>query len=214
MRSHTVLVLLVLMLVLVGSTSALHAADPGYFTVSGGWSWPASDKGKDSYDSGLTLAASIRAGLVPNYMSGFEVGYSWYSLNSDLAGTSGGTVSGGDMGMLSITTENDYIFGIPGNTMRPFLNLGLGYYHSYVDGATLTSGGSTTNISTGISSGSYFGLHGGIGALINKERFGVRLDANYETLFTGGQNLDFFSARAGIIFYIQTAESEESDDAE
>jgi len=37
--------------------------------------------------------------------------------------------------------------------------------------------------------------------LIKRDRFGVRLDANYQHLFAGGPDLEFFPVRAGIIFY-------------
>ena len=51
-------------------------------------------------------------------------------------------------------------------------------------------------------------IGGGIGALINRDRFGLRLDANYTYLFQGGPDLEFFSARAGFIFYLQGASTE------
>jgi hypothetical protein len=209
MRSHGVVLCAMMcaaLLLFVTSPCLADTPEPGYFTVSGGWSWPVGGPTQDTYESGPTVGAAIRAGVAPNYYSGFEVGYSWYSLdNSFFEGQSpGSTFSGGNMGILGITTENDYIFGIPGNPMRPCLNLGLGYYKSFVDDATQTTGGTSTTVSPGVSSASYFGFHIGLAALINRERFGIRLDANYEHLFTGGPDPEYINARAGIIFYIQT----------
>jgi hypothetical protein len=202
-----------LLLLVNGAAVSLHAEEHDYFTLSGGWSWPVGGPVQDTYESGLTLAASFRVGVIPNYLSGFEVGYSWYSLDtSKLEETSpGSTFSGGDMGLLSITTENDYIFGAPENPMRPFFNLGLGFYRSFIDDATITTGSNTDPFSTGIYKGSFFGFHGGIGALINRDRFGLRLDANYQYLFVGGPDYEYFSARAGIIFYLQPTSVAEAD---
>ena len=215
MRSLSILVISLLLLLFHGAAVSLHAQEHDYFTLSGGWSWPVAGPVHDSYDSGLTLAASFRAGIAPNYLSGIEIGYSWYSLDTaKLEGANpGSTYSGGDMGLLSITTENDYIFGAPVNSMRPFLNLGLGFYRSFIDDATVTTGSTTESYSTGVYKGSFFGFHAGIGALITRDRFGLRLDANYQYLFAGGPNLEFFSARAGFIFYLQP-QSREAVDSE
>ena len=142
--------------------------------------------------SGPTLAASFRVGVTAGYMGGIEFGYSWYSLDaSGLAQINpGSTYSGGDMGLLSITTENDYLFGAPVNPMRPFFNLGLGYYRSFIDDAWVTTGSTTEPYNTGVYKGSFFGFHTGIGALINRDRFGLRLDVNYVHLFAGCPDLE------------------------
>ena len=211
MRSHGVVVFVcaALLLFVFGSSRPAHAAEAGYFTLSGGWSWPVGGAVQDAYQSGFTLGASVREGVAANYMGGLEVGYTWYSLDTGyFEGLNpGSTISGGNMGMLSITTENDYIFGVAANPMRPFLNLGIGYYHSFVDGATIKTGATSTSFNPGVSSGSFFGWHAGVGALVTRARYGVRLDANYEHLFAGGPDFQYFTARAGIIFYIQTAMS-------
>jgi hypothetical protein len=133
------------------------------------------------------------------------VGYTWLSLDSDKLASSnpGADFSGGDMGLLSITTENDYLVGREENILRPFLNLGLGFFRSFIDDAMVSDGSTPTSYSTGVYEGSFFGFHGGIGALLNRDRFGLRIDANYNYLFAGGPDLEFFSARAGIVFYLQ-----------
>jgi outer membrane protein W len=214
MRSHIALIFTVLLVLFVGSASPLYAQErslpeatvheSSYFTLSGGWSWPVGGPVQDSYQSGFGLAASFRKGLATDYLGGIEFGYSWYSLDSGkLAGKNpGSTFSGGNMGLLSITTENDYLFGPPKNTLRPFVNLGIGYYKSFIDDATKTTGSTAESYSTGVYEGSFFGFHAGIGALINRDRFGLRLDANYQHLFAGGPDLEFFTARGGIIFYL------------
>jgi len=186
------------------TTTKSAAHEPSYFTVSGGWAWPVGGPVEDQYQSGLMLAASFRKGLLPDYLSGIEFGYSWFSLDSGkLAGKNpGSTYSGGDMGLLSITTENDYLFGVPGRPMRPFLNLGLGYYKSFIDDATVVTASTTKDYSTGVYEGSFFGFHAGIGALINRDRFGLRLDTNYQHLFAGGKDLEYFTARGGLVFYL------------
>jgi hypothetical protein len=207
MRNHYAPLFAVLLLLLI-VPAGLHAQDVDeeydFFTVSAGWSWPMGGPVQDQYESGLTLAASFRAGLAENYLGGFEFGYSWYSLDTAWLGeqTPGSTYSGGDMGMLSITTENDYIFGAPANQMRPFFNLGIGYYKSFIDDATVTTGSTSGPYDTGVYKGSFFGFHAGIGGLINKDRFGLRIDVNYEHLFAGGPDLEFFTARGGFIFYL------------
>jgi len=198
------------LLLLVASAHPLYAqedadaAEPRYFTLSGGWSWPAGGPVDETYDAGFTAAAAFRTGVMPNYLAGIEFGYTWYSLNSsNLAEENpGSTFSGGDLGLLSITTENDYLFGSPDKAMRPFLNLGIGYYKSFVDDATETTGSTTVPFPTGIHESSFFGFHAGIGGLISRDQFGLRLDANYEHLFAGGPDLEFFDARAGIVFYL------------
>lgn len=189
---------------LCAQESTAAAEEPQYFTLSGGWSWPSGGPVEESYDGGFTAAASFRTGLKDNYLGGIEFGYTWYSLNSsNLAEENpGSTFSGGDLGMLSITTENDYLFGDPGKALRPFLNLGIGYYKSFVDEATQTTGSSTTTYDTQIHDSSFFGFHAGIGGLLSRDRYGLRLDANYEHLFAGGPDLEFFSARGGIVFYM------------
>lgn len=202
MRYRVSRVILVLGLLIVGAALPLHAEEADYFTVSGGWSWPVGGAVEQSYESGLTMGASFRKSMAASYMSGIEFGYTWYSLNSGNleSANPGSTFSGGDMGLLSITTENDYLFGAAENPMRPFLNLGIGYYKSFVDEATETTGSSSAAYPTGVHDSSFFGFHAGIGALINREKFGLRLDANYQHLFAGGPDLEFFSARAGIVF--------------
>ena len=213
MRSLSILVVPFLLLIFDGAAVSTHAEEHDYFTVSGGWSWPVSGPVYDSYESGLTLAASFRVGVIPNYLSGFEVGYSWFSLDTAKLeeANSGSTYSGGNMGLLSITTENDYLMGAPENPLRPFLNLGLGFYRSFIDDATVTTGSTTDPYPTGVYKGSFFGFHAGIGALINRDRFGLRFDANYQYLFVGGPDYEFFSARAGIIFYLQPTSIEAAD---
>jgi outer membrane protein W len=199
------------LLLLVSLAHPLYAAEqeeeemaPRYFTLSGGWSWPAGGPVDETYDAGFTAAASFRTGLTANYMGGIEFGYTWYSLNSsNLAEENpGSTFSGGDLGLLSITTENDYLFGSPDKAMRPFLNLGIGYYKSFVDDATQTTGATTVPFATGIHESSFFGFHVGIGGLLSRDRYGLRLDANYEHLFAGGPDLEFFDVRGGIVFYL------------
>lgn len=214
MRCRVARAIPVLVLLIVGSALPLFAQEttaskgavdePNYFTVSGGWSWPVGGPVEDTYEAGFTMGAAFRKGVIPNYFSGVEFGYSWYSLDSaNLESTNpGSSFSGGDMGLLSITTENDYLFGTPGKAMRPFLNLGLGYYKSFIDDATETTGSNTSSYTTGVYEGSFFGFHAGIGSLISREKFGVRLDVNYEHLFAGGPDLEYFSARAGVIFYM------------
>lgn len=205
MRSRLASISPVLLLLLAGMASPVHAQDePEYFTVSGGWSWPVGGPVESAYEPGFTMAASFRAGVAANYLGGMEVGYSWHALDSaGLAGSNpGSTFSGGYMGLLSITTENDYLFGTPGKAMRPFMNLGIGYYKSFIDDAIETSGSTSAAFSTGVYEGSFFGFHAGIGTLLNRERFGLRLDVNYNHLFAGGDDLEFFTTRAGVIFYM------------
>ena len=198
------------LLLLVFPANHLSAEEKDYFTLSGGWSWPVGGPVKDSYQPGLTLAGSFRTGVTDHYLSGIEFGYTWLSLDNGKleALNPGSSFSGGDMGLMSITTENDYIFGSPESVMRPFINSGLGFYRSFIDDAVMTTGSETEIYSTGVYRGSFFGFHAGIGALINRDRFGLRLDANYTYLFQGGPNLEFFSARAGFIFYLQGASTE------
>jgi hypothetical protein len=127
---------------------------------------------------------------------------SWVHVLAGLDGEAPGPFAGGDMGLLSITTENDYIFGTPGRPFLPFVNLGLGYFKSFIDDATETNGSTTSEYNVGVYKGSFFGFHAGLGALINRDRFGVRLDANYVHLFAGGPDLEYFTVRGGIIFYM------------
>jgi len=212
MRSRVALVLPVLVLLLAVTAVPLYAQETvvvvedaftDFFTLSGGWSWPVGGPVKDSYQSGFTAAASFRVGLTGYYLGGFEFGYSWYSLDSDKLEQEnpGSTFSGGDMGLMSITTENDYLFGSPASALRPFFNAGLGFYRSFIDDAIQTTGSTQSIYDTGVYKGSFFGFHLGVGTLINRDRFGLRLDANYEYLFAGGPNYEFFNARLGFIFY-------------
>jgi outer membrane protein W len=229
MRSHVARVFMfsALLLLFVGSTRLVYAQgataskdstaatsksetpsktageEASYFTVSGGYSWPVGGPVENTYQAGFTMGAAFRKAVVPSYISGIEFGYTWLTLDSaNLASMNpGSTFSGGDMGLLSITTENDYLFGAPEKPMRPFVNLGIGYYKSFIDDATQTTGSNTTSYSTGVYEGSFFGFHAGIGAMINRDRFGLRLDANYQHLFAGGPDLEFFTARGGIVFY-------------
>jgi hypothetical protein len=186
-----------------GSVLPVHGQEFGYTTLSAGWSAPAGGPVSDSHQPGFTLAASYRTPLEDQVLSGLEIGYTWLSLDrTGLADKNpGSTFSGGDLGMLSITSENDYLLGTPGSTMRPFVNLGLGFFRSYLDGATVTTNSVPAQYSTGVYEGSFFGFHTGIGVLIKRQRFGIRLDANYQYLFAGGPDLEFFPVRAGIIFY-------------
>ncbi len=185
------------------ATSTTAGDEASYFTVSAGYSWPVGGPVENTYQAGLTMGAAFRKAVVPNYISGIEFGYTWLTLDSDhLASMNpGSTFSGGDMGLLSITTENDYLFGSPEKAMRPFFNLGIGYYKSFIDDATETTGTSTTSYNVAVYEGSFFGFHAGLGALIHREKFGLRLDANYQHLFAGGKDLEFFTARGGIVFY-------------
>jgi hypothetical protein len=205
MRSRVVLATLGLMLLFAGLVHPVHGQEHGYTTLSGGWSWPAGGPITESYESGFTLAGSYRTPMADQILSGFEVGYTWLSLDrTELTEKSpGSSFSGGNLGLLSITTENDYLLGAPGSTVRPFVNLGLGFFKSFIDEATVTSNSVPSSYSTGVYEGSFFGFHGGIGVLIKRDRFGVRLDANYNHLFAGGPDLEFFPVRAGIIFYPQ-----------
>jgi len=210
MRYHIALMFTMSLLLIVGSVHPVCAEEPQYFTLSGGWMWPVGGPAQNQYQSGPTLAASFRTGLLPNYQSGFEVGYSWFALDTDYLEKQnpGWTFTGGDFGLLSITNENDYIFGTPGHTLRPFFDFGLGFFRSFIDDAATTDGTTTEEYSTGVYKGSFFGFHAGIGTLINRDRFGLRLDANYVYLFAGGPNLEFFDVRAGFVFYLSDPVSE------
>lgn len=209
MRPHVVLALTMLLL-FVGSVSPLFAQETEsvqptqYFTVSGGWDWPVGGPMQDTYEAGPTLAASFRSALTGAFLVGLEAGYSWFSLDTaKLAELNpGSTFSDGDMGLLSITTEHDYLFNTTNNPFCPFLNTGIGYYKSFIDDAYSTTGSTVEPVETGVYKGSFFGFHLGIGALLNRDRFGLRLDANYVYLFAGGPDLEFFTARAGFIFYM------------
>lgn len=203
MRSRVALRFTILTLFLACLASPLQGQEPGYLTLSGGWSWPVGGPVKDNYESGFMLAGSYRIPVAPGYLYGFEVGYSWFSLDTaTLADQNpGSTYSGGNMGLLSITGENDYLLGSPESSVRPLFNLGLGFFRSFIDDATVTTNGTTERYSTGVYKGSFFGFHGGVGLLVNRDRFGLRLDANYHYLFQGGPDLEFFPVRLGIIFY-------------
>ena len=185
-------------------TETTVVREPTYTTVSGGWMWPADGPVTDAYTSGFTLAGSFRTAVSPNFLTGFEVGYAWLPLDTSKLGAenSGSTISGSDLGMLSITTENDYIMGYPSSTMRPFINTGLGFFRSYgANDVVATTNGTSSKVDTGVYSGSFFGFHVGVGVLIKKERFGIRLDASYQYLCQSGDDLGFFPLRAGVIFY-------------
>jgi hypothetical protein len=203
MRSRVALLTSSLVLLFAGLTNPVHGEELGYTTLSGGWSWPAGGPVKDSYQSGFTLAGSYRTPVTHSLLSGMEIGYTWLSLDSaKLADKNPGSVySGGDLGLLSITTENDYLLGAPTSAVRPFVNLGMGFFRSFIDDATVTRDSTPASYSTGVYKGSFFGFHGGVGVLIKRDRFGLRLDANYQYLLAGGDNLEFFPVRAGIIFY-------------
>jgi hypothetical protein len=203
MRSRASIIIATMLLFGATSLQPLHGQEPVYTTLSAGWSWPADGPVADSYNSGFTMAASFRAPVAPHILSGIEVGYSWFSLDTAKleALNPGSTFSGGDMGLLSITSENDYVMGTPGSTMRPFINSGLGFFRSFIDDTFATTGSDTSKYSTGVYKGSFFGFHLGVGVLIRRENFGIRLDANYQYLFAGGPNLGFIPVRAGVVFY-------------
>jgi len=203
MRSRIALVTTCLVALFAGFAGPLHAEELGYTTLSAGWSSPVGGPVADAYQSGFTLAASYRTPVAEQFLSGMEIGYTWLSLDSGSLENRnpGSTFAGGDLGFLSITTENDFLLGAPGSTARPFVNLGLGFFRSFADEVTQTSGGTASRYSTGVYEGSFFGFHGGVGVLIQRDRFGIRLDANYQHLCQGGQDLEFFPVRAGIIFY-------------
>jgi len=192
-----------LVLLFTGSICPAHGEDFGYSTLSGGWTWPAGGPVSDSHESGFTLAGSYRLPITDKLLYGLETSYTWLPLDgaSLAAKNPGATYSGGDLGLLSITTENDCLLGSPASTVRPFVNFGLGYFRSFVGDATVTHSTVPANYATGVYEGSFFGFHGGIGVLIKKERFGLRLDANYHHLFAGGPDLELFPVRAGIVFY-------------
>lgn len=185
------------------TTLSTDAQEPIYTTLSGGWSWPADGPVADSYQSGFTIGGAFRTPVAPHQLSGIEVGYTWLSLDNDKLAQQnpGSTFSGGSMGLLSITGENDVVLGAPGSSMRPFINSGLGYFRSFINDATVTKNGTTSKHDTGVYKGSFFGFHLGVGAMIKREKFGIRLDANYHYLFAGGPDLSFFPVRAGILFY-------------
>lgn len=203
MNSRPAIVLAGLVLFIAASVHPARGQEPSYFTLSGGWAWPEAGPVQDSYESGFTVAGSFRAPAAPNYLYGFEVGYTWLTLDSGkLAGEHpGSTFSGGDFGLLSITTEHDYIFRPRTKAVRPFVNFGLGYFASFIDDVKVTSGTTIGNFATGVYEGSFFGLHGGGGVLVPLDRFGLRLDANYQALFASGEDLGFLVARIGIMFY-------------
>jgi hypothetical protein len=187
----------------VVSVEPLFGKEPTYTTLSAGWSWPANGAVADSYESGPMLAASFRTPVAPGMLAGFEVGYTWLSLDTGkLEGENPGTTfSGGDMGLLSITGENDTVLGSPGGTMRPFINTGLGFFRSYIDDTIATTDSTPSKYTTGVYKGSFFGFHAGIGVLIKRESFGLRLDASYHYLFQSGPDLGFFPVRVGVVFY-------------
>jgi hypothetical protein len=203
MSSRFAIVLAGLVLCIAGWVHPAHGQEPSYFTLSGGWAWPGAGPVKDVYESGFTGAASFRTPAAPNYLYGFEVGYSWLTLDTGkLAGEhAGSSFSGGDFGLLSVTTEHDYIIGQRANAARPFVNLGLGYFASFSDDTSVTTGTTSASFATGVYEGSFFGLHGGGGLLIPLARFGLRIDANYQHLFAAGEDLGFWVGRIGIVLY-------------
>jgi len=158
---------------------------------------------KDSdYKAGLTIAGSFRTAIAKDYMSGLEVGYTWLTLDTGklASKTPGATYSGGDLGMLSVTTENDYILGAPAD-VRPFINLGLGYFQSFISDATVTTTGTSATYTPRVYEGAFFGLHGGAGLLVKRQRLGLRLEAVYQYIFSVGDDIQFLQARGGLIFY-------------
>lgn len=198
------------LVLMAGVERPAHAQEQGFAILSGGWSSPQGGPVADSYQSGFMLAGSYRTPVAPNFLTGLEVGYTWLSLDAaKLAERNpGSTFSGGDMGLLSITGENDALLGDPASSARPFLNLGLGFFRSFIDDATVTTGSIPANYPTGVYEGSFFGFHAGVGVLIHRERFGLRLDANYHYLFASGPDLEFFPVRVGIVFYPKQVKDE------
>lgn len=203
MRSGAVATTICLMLLFAGSVCLVHADEISYSTLSGGWTSPAGGPISDSHEAGFTIAGSYRMPVADQFLYGIETAYTWLSLDADeLASKNpGASYSGGDVGLLSITTENDYLLGSPQSAARPFVNFGLGYFRSFVGDATVTRSSVPADYSTGIYEGSFFGFHAGIGALIKRDRYGLRLDASYQHLFAGGPDLELFPVRAGIVFY-------------
>jgi hypothetical protein len=171
-------------------TSPSQARRPGYLTLSGGWAWPVEGPLEANYEPGFTMAGSIRLPIEADHMYGFEAGYSWFSF--DRPEIPPGAGGGGDLGLFHLTTENDYLFGARGSSARPFVNAGMGFYSSSIDDGV--AGG------TGVYEGSFFGLHGGVGLLYRRDRFGLRIDATYHHLFSGGDDPGYVPVRAGLIF--------------
>src|SRR5262245_51359721 len=173
---------------------------PRDILVSAGWSWPTEGPLLDGWSPGFTLAGSFRGPTGPNIQSGAEVGYSWFGLDEaafrdDFPGIS---VTGGDAGMLSITSETDLLLGQPAKPVRPFINAGLGFYYSFVDDATVT-GGPGRDVVNLYDTG-YFGIHGGLGIVIHRGKVGFRIDATYHHLFTGGDDIGYVPIRGGFVF--------------
>jgi hypothetical protein len=204
MRSRVAIATTTLTLLLASSVCPSYAQKaPTYLTLSAGASWPVSGPVEESYKKpGVTFAGSFRTALTKDYMSGLEVGYSLLTLDhSKLADKTPGSVySGGDLGLLSVTTENDYILGAPAD-VRPFISLGLGYFASFINDATVTTNSVATSYIPGVYEGSFFGLHGGAGLLVKRQRLGLRLEAVYQYIFSVGDDLQFLQARGGLIFY-------------
>lgn len=184
---HVRLVLALAILGIVGATSPCAARRPGYLTLSGGGAWPVEGPLESNDEPGFTLAGSLRLPIEADHMYGFEAGYSWFSFDPGAS-----SASNGDLGIFSFTTENDILFGPRDSAARPFVNAGMGFYRSFIDDVTAAG--------TGVYEGSFFGLHGGVGLLILGDRFGLRLDATYHHLFSGGENLGSVPVRAGLVF--------------
>jgi hypothetical protein len=184
--------------------TVVHAqpAERAYdFTASGGWSWPVYGDFADGWNSGFTLAGGFGRTVNPHLHSGFEIGYAWHGLDADYFKSLQPTldVSGGDAGIFSIMTQTDVLFGSETRFHRPFINFGLGLYSISVSDVYVR-GGSFASFEPKALDTTNFGLHIGGGFLVNWRRAGVRIEAAYHHIFTGGTDVGYVPVRLGFVF--------------
>lgn len=165
---------------------------PTEFWLGGGAAFPVGDFA-DGWDPGFALAGGLRSKVGPNVMGGLQVAYLGHP----------GLLGVGDAGILAVTSETDLYLRReqvhPDASFRPFLNVGLGYYHIFrqdPEAFDLVEDETPPREFEGDA----FGLHGGVGVEVGRRRTRLRFDATYHHIFRGGDDIGDVPVRACLIF--------------
>jgi len=184
------------------STSEAQLIAPSRRTTIGlvaGWHFPDGGVFDEHWNTGFALSGSLKRWLYPKVLSGFEVGYSWHSLDTSSiqAQYPAYSVSGGDLSVMPMAFVTDYYFGDSELTVRPFVSGNLGAYFLFTDNIKL-NGPTSTSLNT-YSDSVNFGAFGGAGALFQRsETWGARFEIGYAHVFRGGDDVGYMPIRIGI----------------
>lgn len=186
---------------LASAVSSAHAGNMSVDYLGGhiGYSFPVTSTFDDFWKASLHLSGSLRHAASDHVLLGLEVGFESHDFDFDQLNAEHPAFqfSGGNLELLPITFEGDYLF-CPDARVRPLVNLGIGAYFVFTDLVQAT--GPVSGSFNTYSDETLFGMHAGAGLFIPQSWGGIRIDAVYHQAFHSGDDLGYVPVRIGVLW--------------